>query len=276
MARFLAWADLHDEFWNRTPVVPQSARDVDAVLLAGDTSTHGRHLAIAEHLWREIEKPVIMVYGNHEFYHERMDELLAQDVERLAELRAEGVDIRILQGEATEVAGTRIIGATLWTDLDLFPGYARETRDAVSMCLNDFNLIRITGDRHMRIEDWLELHWRDRERLVALAREPFDGPTFVMTHHMPVKDMIHPMRQLGDIKRQFTNAGFAADMAGDLSDLPIDGWFCGHSHDNHSVEICGANGPFRIYTNSRGYPKEGCDFDPGFIIETGQGPEPGL
>ena len=32
-------------------------------------------------------------------------------------MHAEGLDIRVLHGGVTEIAGVRIIGATLWTDL---------------------------------------------------------------------------------------------------------------------------------------------------------------
>lgn len=45
-----------------------------------------------------------------------------KEAARLAELRAEGLPLHVLHGEVVEIAGVRIVGATLWTDFRLFPG----------------------------------------------------------------------------------------------------------------------------------------------------------
>ena len=113
MARFLVWTDLHDEFWNKIPEIPDEALGVDALLLAGDISTHGRHVDAALLLWDQLRKPVIMVRGNHEFYGSVIPELIEEEQARIAKMNAAGADIRLLDGDVTEVAGTRIIGATL-------------------------------------------------------------------------------------------------------------------------------------------------------------------
>lgn len=267
MARFLVWTDLHDEFWNKIPEIPDEALGVDALLLAGDISTHGRHVDAALLLWNQLRKPVIMVRGNHEFYGSVIPELIEEEQARIAKMNAAGADIRLLDGDVTEVAGTRIIGATLWTDLDLYPGMSAPARVAVYQAMNDFSKIRITPTRHLEIEDWLAMHWKDREAVLAHLDKPFDGPTVVMTHHIPVREMVHPLREVGAPARYVSNAGFASDMGWQLREKDIDLWVCGHSHDNRSAVIEGYHGDIPFISNARGYPKEGCAFDPGRVVE---------
>ncbi len=276
MAKFLVWTDLHDEFWNKIPGIPEEALGVDALLLAGDVSTHGRHVDVALLLWDQLRKPVIMVRGNHEFYGSIIPELIAEEQTRLAEMNAAGADIRMLDGDVTEVAGTRIIGATLWTDLDLYPGMAAQSRAAVYQTMNDFSQIRMTPKRHLEIDDWIEMHWRDRTAVMAHLDTPFDGPTLVMTHHIPVREMVHPLREAGEPARYVSNAGFASDMGWQLREKNVDQWVCGHSHDNRSAVIEGYHGDIPFMSNARGYPKEGCAFDPGRIVEVLPRPESDL
>ena len=275
MARFLVWVDLHDEFWNRVPDIPDSAQDVDALLLAGDTSTQGRHIDIALDLHQQLNKPVIMIRGNHEFYHSTISGIIDNDRRRLAEINAAGGDIRMLEGNATEIAGTRIIGATLWTDLNLYPGHANQIRKAVKRNMNDFGLIRITPGQSFTVGKWLEMHWAEREAIFRELSISYDGPTIIMTHHIPVKEVIHPMRQVGAMENYLGNAGFASDMFWQIRNHDISSWICGHSHDNHSAEIRGEHGIIPFITNSRGYPREQqqVEFDPGFILDTNE-PKP--
>ena len=268
MAKFLVWTDLHNEFWNKLPDIPDAALDVDALLLAGDVSTKGRHVDAALILWNQLRKLVIMVRGNHEFYGAVIPEIIAEEQARLLQMNAAGADIRMLDGDVTEVAGTRIVGATLWTDLDLYPGMSAPARAAVYQAMNDFSQIRMTPKRHLEIDDWLEMHWRDRNAVMAHLDTPYDGPTIVMTHHIPVREMVHPLREIGAPARYVSNAGFASDMAWQLRDKKIDHWICGHSHDNRSAVIEGYHGDIPFVSNARGYPKEGCAFNPERVIET--------
>jgi len=268
MAKLLVWSDLHNEFWDDIPDIPDDALDADALLLAGDISTKGRHVDIALLLWDKIRKPVIMVRGNHEFYGSTMSEIVDDEKERIAKMNAAGADIRMLDGDSTIVNGTRIIGGTLWTDFGLYPGYDAKAQKAVRLGMSDFSQIRTSPGKSFDVAEWLRLHWNDREAIIEALSMPHDGPTFVMTHHMPVRAMIHPLREIGSVERNLMNAGFASDMAWQIKDLDIDGWICGHSHDNRSAELSGKFGTMKFISNARGYPKEGCAFDPGMIIDT--------
>ena len=279
MARLLVWADLHDEFWQDIPDIPEEARDVDALLLAGDTSTQGRHVNIALHLYETLGKPIIMIRGNHEFYKSTLNTIMTEDRNQIAQINAQGGDIRMLEGNATEIAGTRIIAATLWTDLDLYPGYATQTFDAVRQNMNDFNLIKLNEYKKIDIETWLEMHWAERKAIFNELSKPYDGPTIVMTHHIPVREMIHPKREIGKLENYLVNAGFASNMAWQIRECEHDikAWICGHSHDNHHAEIQSAHGMIPFIANTRGYPgeKQQADFNPGYILDT-ENPNPGL
>ena len=131
MARFLVWSDLHDEFWNSFDL-PDLSAPVDGVLITGDTHTMGRHLDIPARAARKYGCPVVVIWGNHEPYGSIWSELREDEERQLATLRREGLDIRVLHGAATEIAGVRIIGATLWTDLALYPPFEYLARMMVS------------------------------------------------------------------------------------------------------------------------------------------------
>lgn len=136
MARFLAWSDLHDELWGGFDL-PDLSTPVDGVLIAGDTHTLGQHLEIPARAARKYNCPVVLIWGNHEPYGSIWSDLLEDEQRQLAVLRAEGLDIRVLHGAATEIAGVRIIGATLWTDLQLYPVLSHLARIMVSTHMQD-------------------------------------------------------------------------------------------------------------------------------------------
>jgi predicted phosphohydrolase len=275
MARFLLWSDLHDEFWQSLPETTRSGA-FDAILLAGDISTRGRHVDCALLIWDRYRVPVIMVRGNHEFYRSEISELIAEEGRRVAEMNAAGADIRILDGAATEVAGVRVIGATLWTDLDLYPGEHRRIRDVLERGMKDFQMIRSNPVRQFAVADWLEMHWRDRDAIFALLDAPFDGETLVMTHHAPVRELVHPARMIGSIERQLITAGFASDLWWEIRNRNVHSWVSGHTHDNADKVLQGKYGPVRFVANARGYPKEGVEFDPDLVIEVLPRPEPSM
>ena len=275
MARFLVWSDLHHEVWQSLPETTIGDQ-VDAILLAGDISTGGRHVDCALLIWDRYRVPVILVRGNHEFYRSEISELIAEGRRRVSGMNAAGADIRVLDGEATEVAGVRVIGATLWTDLDLYPGEHRRIRDKVERGMKDFQMIRSNPVRQFATADWLEMHWRDRNAIFALLETPFDGETLVMTHHAPVRELVHPARMIGSMDRQLITAGFASDLWWQIRNRNVHTWVSGHSHDNADKIIEGKYGPIRFVANARGYPKEGVAFNPDLVIEVKPRPEPSL
>lgn len=266
MARFLVWSDLHDEFWGGFDLPDQPA-SADGVLITGDTHTRGRHLEIPAQAARKYDCPVVVIWGNHEPYGSVWSELLAEEERQLADLRAEGLDIRVLHGATTEVAGVRIIGATLWTDLRLYSEFGELARTMVSAYMQDYRAIRTAPDTCFTVDDMLDRHALDKAAILAALRTPYDGPTVVMTHHLPLRELIAPWRTIGGHEKRAMNNGFACGLWDEIRNFDIDTWLWGHSHEGKSRTLEGDHGPIRFVTNQRGYPSEEVAFDPAFVLE---------
>lgn len=265
MARFLVWSDLHDEFWEGFDLPDQSA-PVDGVLIAGDTHTMGRHLDIPARATRKYGCPVVVIWGNHEPYGSIWSELVAEEEQQLSALRAEGLDIRVLHGAATEVAGVRIIGATLWTDLKLYPPFEYLARLMVSAYMQDYRAIRTSPKSRFTVADMLERHRQDKTAIFETLSKTHTGPTIVMTHHLPVRQLIEPWRAIGGEEKRAMNNGFACDLWEDVKAHDIHTWVCGHSHEGENWTGAGDHGPIRFVMNQRGYPGEETGFDPSYAV----------
>ena len=266
MARFLVWSDLHDEFWNGFDL-PDLSAPVDGVLIAGDTHTMGRHLDIPAQAARKYGCPVVLIWGNHEAYGSIWSDLMEDEERQLATLRGEGLDIRVLHGAATEIAGVRIIGSTLWTDLKLYPPFEYLARMIVSAYMQDYRAIRTAPKTRFSIDDMLACHAQDKAAIFSALREPYNGPTVVMTHHLPVRPLISPARTIGGHEKRAMTNGFACDLWEEIRAFDIHTWICGHSHDNEAWTGKGKHGPIRFVMNGRGYPGEEVEFDSAFVLE---------
>ena len=117
---------------------------VDAVVVAGDVC-EGAVNGLAR--LREIvpeQVAIVMVMGNHEFYHRTFPEELA-----LARAEAARFSVHLLENAAVEIAGVRFVGCTLWTDYAIFgPG---SEGDAMAACQD--------GVADHRCITWREQPW---------------------------------------------------------------------------------------------------------------------
>lgn len=275
MSRFLVWSDLHVEFWGDIPRIDRRD-DIDGLLIAGDIHTRTRHVDMALLAWDMLRVPVVMIRGNHEFYGREMPEIIADDRKRFREIRKLGADIHLLEGSDIEIAGTRIIGATLWTGFDLWPGRERAAREATERSMNDFLEIRTNPVRFLSSGDMISMHHHDREAILSLADRPFPGPTIVMSHHVPIMEMVPAARFQGSDHRRLSVSGYASNLWPDIRHLDIDAWVSGHSHDPVDMRMEGMERDIRFVSNPRGYPNEGLPFDPNFTIEVRGRLEPAL
>ena len=266
MARFLVWSDLHDEFWGGFEL-PDLSTPVDGVLIAGDTHTMGRHLNIPAQAARKYGCPVIVIWGNHELYGSIWSKLLADENRQLEALHSKGLDIRVLHGAATEIAGVRIIGATLWTDLALYPPFEYLARTMVSAYMQDYHSIRTASKIRFTIDDMLACHSQDKAAILDTLSKPHDGPSVVMTHHLPVRELIAPWRTIGGEDKRAMNNGFACDLWNELRGFDIHTWIWGHSHEGENWIGEGEYGKIQFITNQRGYPGEGTRFDASFLLD---------
>jgi predicted phosphodiesterase len=82
--------------------------DADIVVAAGDIGVFDQGLA-----WlRSINKPVIYIAGNHEFYNGEY-----HDVLQMLRRECSGSNIQFLDKDVFIFQGVRFLGCTLWADL---------------------------------------------------------------------------------------------------------------------------------------------------------------
>lgn len=240
-------SDLHTEFSDFDP--PDT--DADVVVLAGDIGVGTDGIEWAARRYSEV--PVIYVPGNHEFYGHDV-----RDTDLLTV--AEPASIRVLSDDALEIDGVRFLGSTLWTDFKFYgeaeAWFARQTAKAL---LEDFASIR-NGNRTFTPEDSVDLHRVSVMWLVNELEKGFDGPTVVVTHHLPAAPSI-----ASKYRNDPLNPAFASRLEGIIEKYQPELWVHGHTHVPCDYEIFGT----RVVCNPRGYPSESSSegFSPGLVVE---------
>jgi Icc-related predicted phosphoesterase len=252
-------SDLHLELTRGWDLPSGGARpDFDVLVVAGDLITRMER-GVAWLQARVADRhQVVFVPGNHEFYGTDID----RTVEK-ARAAAAGSNIHILQNDTVMIDGITFVGATLWTDFDLF-GDAEYAMTAAAESMNDYRKIRLRNyELRLRPKDTLKRHIESRDFIARELRKP--GRHVVVTHHGP-----HPV----GIRRGFERDIISAAYASDLTDLIVSGapdvWVYGHSHESRQDFV----GSTRLVTNAKGYgpwpPQlvwDNARFDPQLIVE---------
>lgn len=235
-------------------VVPDTGADL--VLLAGDIARPAQAVAWAT----QLDRPVLYVPGNHEFYGGSLDGTVA-------ELRAlcAGTAVHLLHDEVRVLRGVRFLGSVLWTGFDQLArgqNRAQALHEAQGFS-RDFSRIRWRADAPALFtpQQSAELFAGHRAWLAARLAEPFDGPTVVITHHAPSPRSIHA-RFAGSR----LNAAFVADLEDLMGASRVALWVHGHTHDSFDYRVRGT----RVVCNPRGYARDGAienaAFDPGLVL----------
>jgi len=110
--KILYLSDLHLEFTQYLPEVLPSL-DEDLVVLAGDIGSGVEGIRWAKNAFPDRE--VVYVLGNHEFYGYDFVGLVDY-----AKAFAAGSNVTVLECDAVEIQGLRVLGCSLWTDFKLF------------------------------------------------------------------------------------------------------------------------------------------------------------
>jgi len=242
-------SDLHTEFADFSP--PET--DADAVILAGDI---GVGLGGIEWAARQFPKaPVIYVPGNHEYY--------GHDIGLTNQLKAAApADIHILNNDTLVLEGIRFLGCTLWTDFNLHgEGDAWFARRRAKRLIEDFASIR-NGGRQFTPEYSVELHEASKAWLVGELKSEFNGPTVVVTHHLPASTSV-AKRYANDS----LNPAFASRLEDVIEKYRPKLWVHGHTHVPCDYELFDT----RIICNPGGYPGENrrSDFRGDLVVSLG-------
>ena len=277
MMRILYFSDVHIEIRERYGSAPWSSTlplgfgpdlsphvgAVDLLVLAGDigrlhSSRNVSPLAYAEQAAAFIGCRVVLIPGNHEYYRGSFDE------DRAALLAAGSCGITVLdRSEAffpAAPAPLRVFGATLWTDYALVGD--REAAMAVAAReLHDHSLIRRSaGSLPFLPADALAEHQLSRAWLARKLAEPHNGPTIVVTHHVPHPAACHPGHGLNELAPAFCSD--CTDLIAAAASSGAAAWIFGHHHWNHTVEVSGVP----LLSAQPGYPGEETGWSgPGYL-----------
>lgn len=270
--KFLHWSDLHLEFHEPGPGYdfPKPTADcptgsIDAILIAGDLHTGDSHVHALLEIEEEWGVPVVSIRGNHEFYHGEYHEVVARQGEMVKEARKRGHNIRILDRDSIVLGGVRILGCTLWTDGTINGMSQKDAAFGLKWAMNDYKKVLFAKEGEaepylMDPEQTMEINARDRRWLLEELAKPFDGPTLVMTHHLPAPELFT------DEKAEYAE-GYGSDMRADILGLKIDAWVTGHTHDARRGLLEGLHGPIAFTSNMAGYPGQRTNFEPYRVLD---------
>ncbi len=278
-------SDLHLEFSKPSERLGDVASDV--VVLAGDIHMGALGIAWAAKTW--LDRPVIYVPGNHEYYRN------VYESTQLA-MRAEAANydnIFILDRGSLVIDDVLFAGATLWTDFQyLEPGngaLAERSMQFASTRMNDFvGLIRkdkvCAESKHITTftaRDSVDICTLDHAylqevlskksaELEALFQVPCIRKRVAISHHLPSALSVSDQYADSELTPAFASR---FERTVQLADL----WIHGHTHDSMDYYLPDEGGgqgsaASRIVCNPRGYstytrPVENTKFDPSFVVE---------
>ncbi len=227
-------SDLHTEFADFTP--PDV--DADIVVLAGDIGVGLGGLDWASRTF--VDRPVVYVPGNHEYY--------SHDLSLLGELQSAAPrNIQVLNDDSLILGGVRFLVCTLWTDFRLYgENEAWFARQRARRSLTDFEVIR-NGRSRFTPEDSVALHETSVAWLQSELGNPFEGPTVVVTHHLPAAPSVAE-RYANDP----LNPAFASSLEDIIEKHRPEVWIHGHTHVPCDYMLFDT----RVVCNPRGYPGE--------------------
>lgn len=236
-------ADLHIE--GGYPKWPDV--DADLCVLAGDIGVAAKprlYKTFLEGIKKNF-RHVILVLGNHEFYHGKYEDTLVTMKQMCDELGIHLMDVE-LDTDNLQLDGVTFWGSTLWTDLKENDWFVRQK---AKNSINDFHVIDNFG-----VQRALDLHLKTVERI------NWDADV-VITHHMPILRK-HTRFEIDDITYVFN----CTTMEQKIRDSKIKYWLYGHTHDNRGPEDLDGT---IVVTNQAGYSGErmGTQYNSKFLIE---------
>ena len=232
--RIYILSDLHLEFAVFTP--PQV--DCDVVILAGDTNLKLRGIRWA--LETFPNKPVLYVFGNHEFYGEKWPRLIEK-----GKALAAGANVRVLENDTCEINGWRFFGATLWSDFLITGDQVVAVQNARSE-ITDFKSIRHWPSlKRFAPHHAQQAHAETKNHLRAFLASGDRAKSIVITHHAP---SMHS--QTVEFRNDPLSGAYVSDLEPLISEQGPVLWIHGHIHHQSDYQIHQT----RILANPRGYP----------------------
>ena len=203
------------------PCWKNPVNDADIIVAAGDIGIYNQGID-----WlKSLNKPVIYVAGNHEFYgheyHDTLEMIRAQCI---------GSQVRFLDNNRFIFQGVRFFGSTMWADLYVD---GDEKAAALGETLNDFKKINLS-DRCFDTQDFSQLHQVSKQWLEKELPSRFQVKQLsllIMRPHYGA-GMISP--------NALKKLAYCNDLKSLLHEYDIAAWFHGHVHSTVDYRISGA------------------------------------
>lgn len=227
-------SDIHTEFHRdggKGWVASQNPAGIDVLVIAGDLGT----LKIVPNVLYALCKvypQVVYVNGNHELYGASFGECAT----KRRELNESLHNLHWLHNSATEIAGQRFIGTTMWFRDDPMNVLYRHE-------MNDFRVIR----------GFTQQVYTENKEAVRYLQANIRSGDVVVTHHLP-SDRSVEKRYVGSDLNRFYVCHMDATIMAQKPAL----WCHGHSHASSNYRI----GTTRVVSNPFGYV--GHDLNPDF------------
>jgi predicted phosphodiesterase len=264
------WSDIHLEFSKHAfshILVPNPEHKEMTLVLAGDIDVGPFGQAFIDAACAEF-KYVLRVFGNHEFYSQQFDEVIAD----WTKYELEGPkNFHLLHNDTRYLDGVRFIGGTMWTSFDNNnPLVVMEAMRLVSSGrygdiprrrMSDYEEIWNDG-KVITPEFTTGEHYKFIDFLFKETDKPFDGPTVIVTHHSP-GNVIKRLGRSSDLLDHCYYADLEG-LIGSSENFPKL-WLHGHTHRNADYLI----NETRVVCNPFGYynVKTNHGFDRDLVIE---------
>jgi hypothetical protein len=244
--------------------LPADERDAESILvLAGDISSDPNQLLAFLNACCKRFPKVYYVAGNHEWYrhdyvHYTKELQLAIHNHQTVHGALTNLEYALDEVcyEELEDLKLRFIFAPLWAD----GGPTLGDRGQVGFYLNDFRLITMPGHgdpnyrqipRKFSVDDMIAIHKRQKAGIEEYLKQPFDGRTVVITHHLPSRRLVSARFWPGN-GSDGANGGFASDCDNMIAVNEPWLWIHGHTHDTIDTKLWET----RIVCNPAGYRGE--------------------
>lgn len=255
--KFRLYDDLHTEFAKFDQWPKDNCKDI-VLLLAGDIGVGIGALGMVESMCEHYQD-VILVPGNHEYYHN-----IISDVDDQWSAVADSIDnFHYLQNKTMVIDDVRIIGGTMWTSLQQGDWWHAFN---ASQKMNDYHIIRYRCEQtgNVRTFDTFTSKKLFSQFKLHLEKElstAHNGKTVVVTHHAPSEQSVEEK-----FKGSSLNCAFYEDMTRYMFlDNAPNFWCHGHMHSSSDYVV----GNTRIIANPRGYAGDGINktFDPNQVFD---------
>lgn len=224
--------DLHMEFgyW------PEIKKVGDVLCVAGDLcawETREKGLCWLIEQADNFEQ-VFFIPGNHEHYGCRHYRVVRDFWMNTANQARDNLHF---PGDGVEYNGFVFLGDTLWTDLN--------NNDPIAVM--DYRCT-MNDARWVYDAKYMDENTLHRERLETRVLANIDKPIIMMTHHLPMMELVTPRWRGDRLNYCFANTGtWAYDLLVKYGNIKL--WHFGHTHDTIDTEIEGC----RFVCNPYGY-----------------------